>query len=229
MTEQPIAVRSRLVDVAELAQAATDLEAAPAGRIVRWAHEQFGPDLVLASSFQDPVLIDVAVAAVPEIEVVFLDTQYHFAETLWYVDHLKERYGLNLTVVEPLVTPDNLWQTDIDACCGARKVEPLARALTGRSAWMTGLRRAEAPKRAATPVVLWDETRGLVKVNPLATWSDADVDGYVRDHDLPLHPLTAKGYPSIGCWPCTSPVTPGEDPRSGRWKGTAKTECGINE
>jgi len=229
MTEQPIAVRPRAIDLREIAAHARELEGAPAGQIVRWAADRFGTGLVLAASFQDAVLIDIAVGVVPDIEVVFLDTQYHFAETLWYVDQVKRRYDLSVTVMDPLVAPDDLWKTDVDACCAARKVEPLNRALSGRAAWISGLRRDESPTRAGTAVVHWDEQRGLVKVNPLAAWTAADVDGYVRDHDLLVHPLTTRGYPSIGCWPCTSPVAPGDDPRSGRWRGTAKLECGINE
>lgn len=229
MTETPLAIRPEGIDRAELEAASRELEHAPAGRIVQWAHERYGDGLVLAASFQDCVLIDVAAKAVPRIEVVFLDTQYHFAETLWYVEEVRKRYDLNLTVVEPLVDPDDRWRTDLDGCCGVRKVEPLNRALAGRAAWMSGLRRVDGPHRAGTAAVHWDERRGLVKVNPLVTWSDLDVEGYVRDHDLPVHPLTEKGYPSIGCWPCTSPVAPGEDPRSGRWRGSDKTECGINE
>ncbi|MBI2169026.1 MAG: phosphoadenylyl-sulfate reductase [Actinobacteria bacterium] len=228
VTETPLTLRPSQIELDEIEARAREFETSPPGAIVRWAAERFGDGLVLAASFQDCLLIDIAVREVPDIEVIFLDTQYHFAETLWYVEQVKDRYQLNLTVVEPLVDPDNRWQHDLDGCCGVRKVEPLNRALAGRSAWMSGLRRADGPSRADTPVVFWDEQRGLVKVNPVATWTDEDVEGYSRDHDLLVHPLTLKGYPSIGCWPCTSPVAPGEDPRSGRWKGSDKTECGIN-
>lgn len=229
MTESPLAVRS--IDAPsreELAAEAARLETASPSEVIRWAHERFGDGLVMAASFQDCVLIDIATRVAPALPVIFLDTQYHFAETLWYVEEVRRRYDLNLTVVEPLVEPDNRWQRDVDDCCGVRKVEPLNRALRGRAAWMSGARRDEVASRADTPIVHWDERRGLVKVNPLATWTDLDVAGYIRDHDLPVHPLTEKGYPSIGCWPCTSPVAPGEDPRSGRWRGNDKTECGIN-
>jgi len=215
-------------DLAELAEVSARLETASAGAAVRWAHERFGDDLVLAASFQDAVLIDVAVKVAPRIEVVFLDTQYHFAETLWYVEQVRQRYDLNLRVVSPLVAPDDLWQTDVEACCGARKVEPLARALAGRAAWITGLRRVDAPTRANAPIVSWDVGRSMVKVNPLVSWTDADLAGYVADHDLPENPLTERGYPSIGCWPCTRPVAPGEDPRAGRWSGKGRTECGLH-
>jgi phosphoadenosine phosphosulfate reductase len=130
--------------------------------------------------------------------------------------------------MEPLVPPDDLWQIDTDECCAMRKVEPLARALQGKEAWITGLRRSETPSRANAPIVGLDVGRGIVKVNPLATWTDLDMESYRRDHELPEHPLVAHGYPSIGCWPCTNPVRPGDDPRSGRWSATGKTECGLH-
>lgn len=219
----------RLVpDLTELAEVSASLESRSAGAAVRWAHEHFGDDLVLAASFQDAVLIDVAVKVAPRIEVVFLDTQYHFAETLWYVEEVRRRYDLNLRVVEPRVDPDNLWKTDVEGCCAVRKVEPLARALAGKAAWITGLRRLDSSTRATAPIVSWDAARSMVKVNPLASWTDADMAGYTADHQLPVHPLTERGYPSIGCWPCTRPVAPGEDPRSGRWSGKDKTECGLH-
>jgi len=131
-------------------------------------------------------------------------------------------------VMEPLVSPDDLWQTDPDECCAMRKVEPLARALRGKQGWMTGLRRVEAPTRRNAPIVHLDVGRGIVKVNPLASWTDADIAAYKHDHDLLEHPLTSQGYPSIGCWPCTRPVADGEDPRSGRWSGQGKMECGLH-
>jgi phosphoadenosine phosphosulfate reductase len=221
---------SAVPDLAELAVESARLETLPAGAAVAWAAERFGDSLVIAGSFQDAVLIDIAEQAAPGIEVVFLDTQYHFAETLWFVEEVRRRYDLNLTVVRPLadVQPDNRWQTDVEGCCGVRKVEPLARALAGKAAWITGLRRVDAPTRANAPVVSWDLARGMVKLNPLATWTDDDVAGYIADHDLPVNPLTERGYPSVGCWPCTRPVAPGEDPRAGRWSGKDKTECGLH-
>jgi phosphoadenosine phosphosulfate reductase len=227
-TVRDAAVAPDVPDLAELAEVSARLETAPAGAAVRWAFDRFGDGLVHAASFQDAVLIDVAEKAAPGIEVVFLDTQYHFAETLWFVEEVRRRYDLNLRVVSPLVNPDNRWQTDVEGCCGVRKVEPLARALAGKAAWITGLRRVDAPTRANAPVVSWDAARSMVKVNPLASWTDADVAGYIADHDLPVNPLAERGYPSIGCWPCTRPVAPGEDPRAGRWSGKNKTECGLH-
>ena len=215
-------------DLAELADVSASLESAPASAVVGWAWDQYGDDLVLAASFQDCVLIDVAAQVAPEIEVVFLDTQYHFAETLWYVDEIRRRYDLNLRFMQPEIAPDNRWQQDPDGCCALRKVEPLGRALEGKAAWMTGLRRVETPARANAPIVSYDVGRGLVKVNPIATWTDTDVEGYVRDRGLPVHPLADRGYRSIGCWPCSRAVGNGEDARAGRWAGTDKIECGLH-
>ncbi len=218
-----------LPQMTELAEVSRTFESKPAASVVQWAADRFGSGLVLAASFQDCVLIDVAVQTVPDIEVVFLDTQYHFAETLWFVEQVRARYDLNLTVLRPKAAADDLWHSDPDQCCRVRKVEPLERALRGRAAWMSGLRRDEATSRASTPIVAYDTSRGLVKVNPLATWTGLDVEGYIRDHNLPVHPLAERGYPSIGCWPCTRPVAQGEDARAGRWSGSDKTECGLHE
>jgi len=222
------ATAAPIPDLAELADVSASLESAPASAVVEWAWDEYGDDLVLAASFQDCVLIDVAAQVAPNIEVVFLDTQYHFAETLWYVDEVRKRYDLNLRVMEPEIPPDNLWQRNTDACCALRKVEPLRRALDGKAAWMTGLRRDETPTRANSPIVSYDVGRGMVKVNPLATWNDLDVEGYIQDRSLPVHPLAYHGYRSIGCWPCSHPVGDGEDPRAGRWAGTDKIECGLH-
>ena len=229
-TTSPSMATAAVPDLEELAAQSARLEGASAGAAVQWAAERFGDGLVIAGSFQDAVLIDIAEKVAPGIEVVFLDTQYHFAETLWFVEEVRRRYDLNLRVVEPLpeVQPDNRWQTDVEGCCGIRKVEPLARALGGKAAWITGLRRVDAPTRASAPIVSWDLARSMVKVNPLASWTDADMAAYIIDHDLPVSPLTERGYPSVGCWPCTRPVAPGEDPRSGRWSGKDKTECGLH-
>ena len=201
------------------------------GDIVRWAADTFGVDeLVVTSSFEDAVLVHVAATAVPGIEITLLDTQYLFAETQWLVDELTRRLDLNLRIVRPLpeIVPDNLWQTDIEACCNVRKVEPLNRAIAGKRAWLTGIRRADGPTRADAPVAAYDIGRSLVKINPLAAFSDDDMALYVQLHDLPVHPLLDKGYFSIGCWPCTRPTAPGEDKRAGRWSGNAKTECGLH-
>ena len=212
----------------ELAAVSDRFERAAPTEIIQWAVDRFGDSLTVASSFEDGVLIDLAVSVKPEIEILFLDTQYHFAETLWFVEELRRRYGLNLKVMQPQVEPDNRWQRDVSSCCGVRKVEPLNRGLAGKQAWITGLKRVDAPTRANAPIVSWDAARGMVKVNPIATWTGLDLAVYAAEHDLPTNPLTERGYPSIGCWPCTKPVRPGEDPRSGRWAGLDKTECGLH-
>ena len=215
-------------EAGDLAAVARLLEGAPAEEIVRWASGRFGRGLVMTASFQDCVLIDVVANVAPGTEVVFLDTGYHFDETLAYLAQIRNRYSLNLRTVGPELAPDDRWRTDPDGCCQARKVEPLRRALSGKSAWLSGLRRADNPMRAGVPVVGYDEVCGAVKVNPLATWSDDDVARYVAERGLPVHPLRSQGYTSIGCWPCTRPTQPGEDPREGRWSGSAKTECGLH-
>jgi phosphoadenosine phosphosulfate reductase len=217
-----------LPDLRELAAVSARLEPQPATAAIEWAVGRFEDGLVLASSFQDCVLIDLVSQVAPDLEVVFLDTQYHFPETLAYVETVRSRYELNLRVAEPDVEPDDRWLDDPDGCCAARKVVPMAKALAGRTAWMTGLRRDEAATRAQTPIVGYDVGRGMVKVNPIATWTEADVARYSTDRALPEHPLRDQGYASIGCWPCTRPVADGEDARAGRWAGLDKLECGLH-
>jgi phosphoadenosine phosphosulfate reductase len=210
--------------------AETDDPIVDAHRVLQWAHRRFGSSLCITASFGDPVLAHVCNEAIPGVEIVLLDTGYLFAETEWYAGELRTRFGLNLRVVRP--DPDlarNVWQTDTDACCQARKVEPLERVLRGRAAWVTGLRRSDSPSRRTAKFVHHDLMRDVVKINPLAGWTDAHVVTYVAAYDLPDHPLVERGYPSIGCWPCTRPVTEGEDERAGRWAGTGKTECGLHQ
>ena len=201
---------------------------AAAHDVVRWAVDTFGDGLVVTASFGDATLAHLVQSVRPGTPVTLLDTGYLFAETHWYANELRRRFGIELVVVRPdPAAPVDVWQRDTDACCAARKVEPLQRALAGKTAWMTGLRRADGPSRATTPVVHDDLLRGVTKINPIATWTDGDVATYAAMHELPEHPLTARGYPSIGCWPCTQPADP-SDPRAGRWAGSAKTECGLH-
>jgi phosphoadenosine phosphosulfate reductase len=215
--------------------AARDLERAGAHEIVQWAAGTFGERFAVTASMADGVLSHVAGEAVPGITVLFLDTGYHFAETIGTRDAVAATYPVNVeTITHPLRVPEHeaeygrLYETDPDLCCAIRKVWPLDRALRPYDAWAGGIRRAESTTRSDTPVVAWDAKRRKVKVNPLATWSDAQVDAYVAEHGILVNPLREIGYTSIGCEPCTRPVTPGEDPRSGRWAGRAKTECGIH-
>ena len=207
----------------ELAELSGAFEGAPASKVIRWAVERFSPRLSLLASMTDAVLIDLAVKVDPSIEVVFIDTGHHFPETMETVELVRRRYGLNLRIVTVGPEPAPL----VDGCCSPTKVLQLDRALVGRQAWLSGLRRTEASTRVDAPIVALDR-RGLVKVNPIATWSDDDVAGYIAEHDVPVNPLVFQGYPSVGCRPCTFPVAAGADPRSGRWAGTDRTECGIH-
>ncbi len=211
----------------DLAVISDGFESAPASAAIRWAVDTFGESLVLAASFEDIVLIDLVSKIAPSIEVVFLDTEAHFPETLRFVEDIRVLYELNLTVTKP--GPEAAAHPcGSEQCCQFRKVEPLRRALEGKRAWLTSLKRSDGPTRADTPVVSWDSSFGLVKVNPLATWTDLDIASYLADHGLPLHPLVPRGYRSIGCAPTTRPVAEGEDPRAGRWSGLDKSECGLH-
>ncbi|GAC1440470.1 MAG: phosphoadenylyl-sulfate reductase [Mycobacteriales bacterium] len=217
-------------------QAGRDLEAASAQEVVRWAVDTFGERFAIASSMGDGLVAHLAASVAPGVDILFLDTGYHFAETLGTRDAVASSYDVTVRTVLPLLTvsqqdaahgPD-LWNRDPTACCAMRKVEPLARALEPYIAWGSGVRRDEAVTRRDTKVVEWDAKRGMVKVNPIATWTQADVDAYVERYGVLVNPLAYDGYPSIGCAPCTHRVAPGADPRSGRWSGQAKTECGLH-
>jgi phosphoadenosine phosphosulfate reductase len=210
----------------ELAEYDAKFQHMSAPDIIEWTVESFAPHLSLAASMQEAVLIDLAVKVDPAIEVLFIDTGYHFPETLATVERVRKHYGLNLRIMTVPPHDEELWKIDPENCCSAVKVGQLDRALSGKAAWMSGLRRAEAPSRAQAPIVARD-LRGLVKVNPLANWSDMDVRGYITDHNVPVNPLLDQGYTSIGCQPCTQPPN-GDDPRSGRWAGRNKTECGLH-
>jgi phosphoadenosine phosphosulfate reductase len=213
-----------------------ELELAPAEVIVEWAVATFGERFCITSSMGDAVLAHVASRVAPGIDIVFLDTGYHFPETIGTADAVGATMPVNLIPITPVQTVaeqdaeygSELFRRDPDLCCKLRKVQPLAEALSGYDAWATGLRRAETHNRVIAPVVGWDARKGKVKVSPLARWTDAEVDAYVERHGVLVNPLVYDGYPSIGCAPCTRRVAPGDDPRSGRWAGTAKTECGIH-
>lgn len=214
----------------EIQTAAEELDSAHPIDIVKWAASKVGSSIVVTCSFEDAVLADVVTRAVPGIDVVMIDTQYVFAETHWLANEVREKHNVNLRVVKPAlsVVPDNLWQRDTEACCNVRKVKPLEDLLAPATCWITGVRRVDGPTRAQTPVVTYDEARRVLKVNPLAAFSDDDMATYEHLYELPEHPLKSRGYPSIGCWPCTRPVAPGEDKRAGRWSGQEKTECGLH-
>ena len=227
---------STLVDYSQAAAAANaELEGATAQEIFRWAADEFGTGLVVTSSLADTVMIHLAEQALPGIDVVFLDTGYHFVETIGTRDAVHAVHNVNLITVtaeQTVAEQDATWGKDLfarmpDQCCALRKVAPLNRALEPYSAWATGVRRADSPARAKTPVVSWDARRRLVKIAPIARWSDADVADYIEANSLMVNPLLDEGYASIGCAPCTRPAD-ANDPRAGRWAGLAKTECGIH-
>lgn len=202
--------------------------------VLRWAEREFGERATVASSMGDEVLVELIGQSAPSLDVFFLDTGYHFPETLLTRDHYAAR--VHLRTVLPLATVaeqdaefgPRLHDRDPDRCCALRKVEPLNRALRGREAWVTGMRRVDAPTRTDITLVGWDAKREMVKINPIAAWDDEDVDRFAFEEDVFLNPLREQGYPSIGCAPCTRPVAPGEDARAGRWAGKNKTECGLH-
>ena len=228
------------------AKGAAELDGASATDVLRWTDEMFGGvngprgwatcNYVVASSMQEAVLIDLAAKVRPGVPVIFLDTGYHFVETIGTRDAIESVYDirvLNVTPDQSVAEQDkflgkDLFARDPGECCRLRKVAPLGKALRGYSAWVTGLRRAEASTRANAPLVTFDEGFKLVKINPLATWTDTDVQNYIDEHDVLVNPLIYDGYSSIGCAPCTAKPLTGADPRSGRWQGSAKTECGLH-
>ncbi len=209
---------------------------ATAQQVLAWAAATFGHRMVVASNMQDAVLVDLAARALPGVDVLFLETGYHFPETLGTRDAVAASYDVTIVNALPehtVAEQDTLLGRDLfarepDRCCFLRKVVPLRRALAGYDAWVTGVRRVEAPTRADTPLVTWDDKHGLVKVNPIAAWSDEEVQAHIDAHHVLVNPLVDEGYPSIGCRTCTVKPLPGADPRSGRWAGRAKTECGLH-
>jgi phosphoadenosine phosphosulfate reductase len=228
------------------ARGAAELDGADAADVLRWTDENFGGingprggatcNYVVASSMADAVLIDLAAKVRPGVPVVFLDTGYHFVETIGTRDAVEAVYDINVLNITPehtVAQQDELLGKDLfarqpDECCRLRKVAPLSKALRGYSAWVTGLRRAETSTRANAPLISFDDAFELVKVNPLVAWSDQDIADYIDEHDVLVNPLVYEGYPSIGCAPCTAKPANGADPRSGRWQGLSKAECGLH-
>lgn len=229
---QPIAP-----EIAELDRLNDSLAGRAPHEILARAAERF-PRITFATGFgvEGCVLIDVIARAGLPVDIFTLDTGVLFSETLELWRRLQERYGLTIRAVEPERTipeqaaefGDRLWDRAPDLCCGMRKVAPLRRALENFDAWVSAIRRDQTPERSSVPIVQWDLKFALVKVSPLVAWTSDDVWSYVRKHDVPFNPLHERGYPSIGCTPCTSPVFAGEDPRAGRWRGREKRECGIH-
>lgn len=216
--------------------ASHDLVGARAEDIIRWAAQAFGDHVLISQSMANTALAHLVHRYAPDIPAVFLDTGYHFEETLATRDDLERRTGLTILSVTPRQTvaeqdreygPD-LWRRDPDLCCRLRKVEPMEEMLLGYDAWISGLRKASAPHRESVPIASFDERRGVLKVNPLIDWSDEDLLRYTLENDVPVNPLMYEGYPSIGCAPCTHRVSEGDDPRAGRWRGLGKIECGLH-
>jgi phosphoadenosine phosphosulfate reductase len=201
-----------------------------------WTDRHFRGRYVVASNMQDAVLVDVAAKVRPGVDVLFLDTGYHFAETIGTRDAVESVYDITVVNVTPehtVAEQDQLLGKDLFArqpeeCCRLRKVVPLRAALRNYDAWVTGIRRVESPTRANAPLISFDEAFGLVKVNPLAAWTDDDMQAYIEANGVLVNPLVEEGYPSIGCAPCTTKPVEGADSRSGRWQGMAKTECGLH-
>lgn len=202
-----------------------DFEGETAQEILEWAFGEFGLEVVLASSMQDSVLIDLAWRVEPRVEVFFLDTGFHFYETLATAKAVRKRYNLNLVMLDPIDEPAVWSEEGYKACCAARKVGPMNNYLKDKKAWMSGLRRTESETRAKAKAVEWDAGRGLVKINPIVEWTDEQVEQYIKDNDLIVNPLRLEGYDSIGCVPCTIPG----NGREGRWAGTLRVECGIHQ
>lgn len=221
-----------------------EFEAASPEAVLRWAIEEFSPEVALATGFgaEGCVLVSMLSAIRPissgtPMRIFYLDTDLLFPETYALRDQLEARYGVHferratsLSVNDQAAEyGERLWERDPNLCCRLRKVEPLREMLKGMRAWVSAVRRDQSPTRARTGLVEWDERFGLIKINPLAKWSAGDVWNYIAKHEVPYNPLHDQGYPSIGCRPCTTPVQIGELPRDGRWRGTAKSECGIHQ
>ncbi len=222
--------------VAFAAQANSVLEGADPLTVLGWAGRAFGKGLAVTAAMGDTVLAHLASRAVPGVNMLFVDTGYHFAETIGTAAAVEASYPVRMLTIRPKeslaeheAARGKLYETDADACCALRKVAPLDNALRGYAAWATGLRRDDSPDRADTPTVRWDAKRGLLKLAPIAAWTDTEVDAYTSAHpEVLANPLLQMGYRSIGCAPCTRAVLPGEDARAGRWAGRAKSECGIH-
>lgn len=212
-------------------------ECAHPQEIVSWAWSIFGSDVVASSSFQTQSLplLHIISQTAPELPVVFIDTGFHFPETLKYRDQIQALLKLNLLTLKPeldakqfLNKYGELYQHHPDACCYLNKIEPFQVALQGKKAWISGIRRDQTASRQNTPIIGRHPILPIIKINPMANWTSEQIDSYILEHHLPKHPLNIKGYSSIGCWPCTSPIAPGEEERAGRWRNKEKFECGIH-
>lgn len=232
------AVFEQDLSVEELRDLSEGFEGASPEAVLYWAAGRFGEEVALATGFgaEGCVLIDMLARVAPRMRVFYLDTDLLFPETYQLAARLSVRYGVRFERRATRLTLDaqagaygeRLWERDPEECCRLRKVEPLREMLAGLRAWVTAIRREQTPARAGAAAVERDAKFGLVKINPLAAWSAGDVWSYIVEHDVPYNPLHDLSYASVGCVPCTTPVRIGEDPRAGRWRGTAKTECGLH-
>jgi phosphoadenosine phosphosulfate reductase len=231
----PMRSRDELKALAD--EASVKLADATTDEVLAWVAQEFGYRTAVACSMADAVLPDVVAKHLPWVDTLFLDTGYHFAETVGTRDAVESTMQLSIVDVTPKRTVEeqdaefgkDLFARDPGLCCQMRKVEPLAETLEGYEAWVTGVRREDSWLRADTPLVDWDEKNGMVKINPLAAWTFDELIEYATEHDIVINPLMNDGYPSIGCEPCTQRVAPGEDPRAGRWAGLDKSECGLHD
>ena len=209
-----------------------------AGRLLRWASQEFGRGVEIASGVgaEGMVLIDLAAQVSPDLRLFTLDTGFLFPETYQLIETVERKYGIAVEYVRPRVSPEDqrkkygpaLWRSNPDQCCELRKVEPLREKLQGLNAWITAIRRDQTAARAKARKIEWDSKFQIIKINPIVDWTIDKVWAYIRKHDVPYNPLHDFNYPSIGCTHCTRAVHPGEDPRAGRWSGVAKTECGLH-
>lgn len=224
--------------LSELESASSRLERSEPADILRWASDRFSPGLTMGTAFgpEGMAIIHLLAEVAPHTAIFNLDTGYQFPETLALRDRIVERYGIEVELKQPELTVEQyehrhhgpLYTKSPDRCCSDRKIKVLWKAIEGKDAWISAIRRDQSPDRANAPIVGWDKKFQLVKVNPLATWTKQQVWKMITDEDIPYNPLHDTGYMSIGCWPCTRAVMPGEDERAGRWSGSAKTECGLH-
>lgn len=230
--------RDRIWTQEELKEVSDSLEDKTPQEILQWVIDNFHTDdFALACSFGEPVLLDMLVKLKPDARIFCIDTGLHFKETMELKDEIEEKYGITIECWRPALTIEEmerdygpeLWKRNPDLCCNIRKVQPLREVLGGLKAWITGIRRDQSPTRKDAPIVSFDIRHGLVKVNPLVNWKAKDVWDYMKENDVPYNRLLDQAYASIGCEPCTRPIKPGEDERSGRWAGFNKTECGLHK
>lgn len=234
-----VITRRSAEELRALAEAGSaELGEATAEQVIAWVAKNFDVDAVaVACSMADAVLPQLVTKQIPNAEVLFLDTGYHFLETRITRDEVARQLPVRIVDVKPKRTVaeqdaefgEKLYERDPNLCCAMRKVEPLHDQLQKYEVWFTGVRRDEAPTRTNTPLITYDDKNGLVKVNPVAAWTFDELIDYANEHKVPVNLLLSNGYPSIGCEPCTKQVAPGEDPRSGRWAGAGKVECGLHE